>query len=172
MKELLDKLSSYNIFNYLFPGTLFAVIADLVTKFHFKQDDIITGAFLYYFYGLVISRIGSIIIEPILKKFNFIRYSDYNDFVNASKKDPKIDILLEASNTYRTLAATASAILFLMAIDGVEGKCQLIKEHSNSIALLALFLLFCYSFRKQTDYITKRVKASKEAEATKEVKND
>ena len=67
MKELLDKLSSYNLFNYLFPGILFVTIAKETTSLDLLQENIITGVFLYYFIGLVISRVGSLLIEPLLK---------------------------------------------------------------------------------------------------------
>ena len=68
MKDLLDKISSYNLFNYLLPGVLFALLADGLTSYTFIQSDIVVGIFLYYFMGLVISRVGSLAIEPILKK--------------------------------------------------------------------------------------------------------
>jgi len=86
MKDLLDKLSSYNIFNYLLPGIIFVVIAEKLTSFSFIQDDIIFGIFLYYFIGLVISRIGSLLIEPSLKKIRFLTFAPYSEFVTASKK--------------------------------------------------------------------------------------
>ena len=78
MKELLDKLSSYNIFNYLFPGVLFVVFLSKVSNYDLIQKDIITGAFLYYFIGLVISRVGSLFIEPFLKRIKFLKFSDYS----------------------------------------------------------------------------------------------
>ena len=68
MKDLLEKLSSYNIFNYLLPGIVFVALADALTSFHFVQQDIVIGVFVYYFIGLIISRLGSIVIEPILSK--------------------------------------------------------------------------------------------------------
>ena len=49
MKELLAKLSSYNLFNYLLPGILFVVIAEELTKFSFIQEDLVLGVFVYYF---------------------------------------------------------------------------------------------------------------------------
>ena len=58
MKELLDKLSSYNIFNYLFPGILFCVISKTLIGYNLIMDDIVLGVFLYYFIGLTISRMG------------------------------------------------------------------------------------------------------------------
>ena len=84
-KEILDKLSSYNLFNYLLPGIIFVVVASNVTHYDFIQDDIVIGVFLYYFIGLVISRFGSLVIEPILKHFSFIQFADYKDFIAASK---------------------------------------------------------------------------------------
>src|SRR3972149_2970830 len=103
LKELLSKLSSYNLFNYLLPGVIFVAAASKVTRYSFIQEDIVIGLFLYYFIGLVISRFGSIVIEPILRGVSFLKFADYNDFVAASKKDEKIEVLSEANNTYRTL---------------------------------------------------------------------
>lgn len=68
MKDLLDKISSYNLFNYLFPGILFAVISKEFTSYSLLQDNLIVGAFIYYFIGLVVSRFGSLVIEPASKK--------------------------------------------------------------------------------------------------------
>ena len=76
MKDLLDKLSSYNIFNYLLPGVVFVAISKSLTIYNFVQQDIVVGVFLYYFIGLVISRIGSIVIEPMLKWIRFVKFSD------------------------------------------------------------------------------------------------
>lgn len=39
MKDLLDKISSYNIFNYLLPGVLFAAFVDALTSFQVLQRD-------------------------------------------------------------------------------------------------------------------------------------
>src|SRR4030042_1443125 len=105
MKEILDKLSSYNLFNYLLPGIIFVILAGKITHYSFVQEDIILGAFLYYFIGLVISRFGSLVIEPLLKCLSFVQFADYKDFVSTSKKDDKLELLLEVNNTYRTLCS-------------------------------------------------------------------
>ena len=60
MKELIDKISSYNLFNYLVPGVLLAFAADKFTAYSLVQSDLLIGAFLYYFIGLVASRFGSL----------------------------------------------------------------------------------------------------------------
>ena len=105
MKDLLDKLSSYNLFNYLLPGVLFVALIDKFTSLHLIQENVLIGAFVYYFIGSIISRIGSIFIEPFLKRVKFVTFSQYSDFVTASKEDPKIEILSEQNNMYRTFCA-------------------------------------------------------------------
>jgi hypothetical protein len=82
VKEILGKLTSYNLFNYPLPGIVFVAVAAKVTRFSFIQQDIIFGAFVYYFIGLVISRVGSLVIEPILKWTKFLKYADYSAFVS------------------------------------------------------------------------------------------
>ena len=67
MKEIINKLSSYNLFNYLLPGTVFVALTEAFTSFPFAQDDLLIALFLYYFIGLIISRIGSLFVEPFLR---------------------------------------------------------------------------------------------------------
>jgi len=105
MKEILDKVTSYNLFNYLLPGTLFVVILERFTQYSFTQENLIISAFVYYFAGLVISRIGSLVVEPIFKKFEFVKFAEYKDFVIASKSDSKLEDLSEANNMYRTFVS-------------------------------------------------------------------
>jgi hypothetical protein len=63
MSEILDKPSSYNIFNYLLPGALFAAAGDAFISYSFAQKDVLLAVFTYYLMGSLISRIGSLIIE-------------------------------------------------------------------------------------------------------------
>jgi prepilin signal peptidase PulO-like enzyme (type II secretory pathway) len=160
MKELLDKLSSYNIFNYLLPGIVFVVIARKITHYSFIQRDIVVGAFLYYFIGLVISRVGSLIIEPFLKCISFVKYADYSDFIAASKADPRIDVLSESNNSYRTLCATFLTLSLLKGYERFTISLWDVSRWNAHILLAILFLMFLFAYRKQTAYITKRVKAA------------
>jgi len=160
MKDLLDKVSSYNLFNYLFPGILFAVIATNITSYMFIYENLITGAFIYYFIGLIISRFGSLIIEPFLKKTHFLKLADYNKFVQASKKDDKIEILSESNNTYRTLCSMFFLLLLMKIYELIELSSPALKTWSPYILIFLLLLLFLFSYRKQTQYITKRINSS------------
>ena len=125
MKDLLSKLSSYNLFNYLLPGIIFVVAASKFTHYSFIQQDIIIGLFLYYFIGLVISRFGSLTIEPFLRRLSFLKFAEYKDFVLASKKDDKLELLSEVNNTYRTLCSMFALLLLLKVYERIEYRYSL-----------------------------------------------
>ena len=160
MKDLLSKLSSYNLFNYLLPGIIFAVLASEFTHYSFIQQDIIIGLFLYYFIGLAVSRFGSLTIEPLLKRLSFLKFSEYKDFIVASKKDEKLELLSEINNTYRTLCSLFTLLLLLKLYEVVETKLPFLAKWNLLILLLVLLIMFLLSYRKQTGYITKRVDAN------------
>lgn len=160
MNELLNKISSYNIFNYLFPGAIFAILTSGVIKYPIDETDVLARLFLYYFVGLLISRVGSVIIEPFLKRVRFIQFKPYKDYIKASSRDPKIELLSEVNNTYRTLSALFAILL------GVELATRRTPHpfvgHGwlGAIGLAALLIMFLLSYRKQTGYITQRVEAN------------
>ncbi len=162
MKELLDKLSSYNIFNNLLPGIIFVAVGEMFLQRSFMQENLVVGVFLYYFIGLVIGRVGSLVFEPLLKKISFLEFSNYNDFVSASKSDEKLEVLSEVNNMYRTFIALFAILLVARLYEAVETVLPALKQASPFIAIVAITVLFLISYRKQTSYITKRVKTNKE----------
>jgi hypothetical protein len=155
--NIVDKLSSYNLFNYLFPGVVFVVLAAAFTKYNLIQSNILVGAFFYYFIGLIVSRFGSLALEPILKWIGFVRFANYNDFVAASKKDEQITLLSEVNNTYRTLASLVILLGMLRLYQSLDEKFRLNHDWSMLILGVVLLALFLYSYRKQTSYIRQRV---------------
>jgi len=157
MSEILKKISSYNIFINLFPGVIFCLIVDKYLSYPLIQQDLLVSLFLYYFVGLVISRVGSLVIEPLLKIIGVLKYSDYKDYVAASKVDSKIDVLLETNNMYRSVTSLFLCILIAIGFNLVSNKYPIISELSMSITTIFLFLLFLFSYLKQTSYICKRV---------------
>ena len=160
MKEILDKLTSYNLFNYLLPGVIFSILITELTEYNFIQENIIIGAFLYYFIGMTISRIGSLVVEPILKEIGFLKFADYKDFINASKKDKKIEILSEANNTYRTFISMFFNLILLKGYNLLEIKFSWLKDSQPIIISIILLIIFFLAYRKQTDYVTKRIKSN------------
>lgn len=161
MEKVLDKLTSYNLFNYLLPGVLFAVALERLTPYSLTHENIIIAAFVYYFVGLIVSRFGSLVVEPVLKWVHFLKFAPYPDFVTAAKEDPKIDALSETNNMYRTFV---SAMVLLAAAKGYEWlsyKVLFFAEHGIVIGFLVLFGTLLFSYRKQTSYIRRRIERSK-----------
>ncbi len=163
MKELLDKISSYNLFNYLVPGILFVYLADRFTSLSLIQENLLMAFFVYYFVGLIISRFGSLIVEPFLKKIKLVKFADYKDFVKISKTDPKLDILSESNNMYRTISSMSILLLIVMLYDVIESYMKSIVQFRPYILVIVLIAIFIASYRKQTSYITKRIESQKKA---------
>jgi hypothetical protein len=160
MNELLTKLSSYNLFNYLLPGVIFAFLASATTGYELLQKEILTGVFLYYFLGMVVSRFGSLVIDPVLIRLSFVKFGDYKHFVLASKKDPQLEILSEVNNTYRTLCSLFALLLMLRFYAKIEARFPSIRAWDVTILMVLLFVMFLFAYRKQTSYVVKRIKAN------------
>ena len=148
MSDILNKLSSYNIFNYLLPGTLFAAAGDTYTSFPFIQENLFVAGFAYYFFGLVISRIGSLMVEPALKKFECVEFSDYPNYVTACQSDKTIEQLSEANNIYRTLISLMLFIGATIGIDRLGVVYPQLAAFGGYLLFAALLALFLFSYRK------------------------
>lgn len=160
MEEILKKLTSYNILNNLLPGVaLIAAFPDSkITKF--CTENVFFGVIICYITGVIVSRIGSLILEPVLKRVS--AHEPYADFINASSKDSKIAELSETNNTYRTLASTSICYIATVIIMAVDSKWSLSSTYPLSTQLICATLLstlFIFSYIKQTGYICKRVRA-------------
>lgn len=160
IKIILDKLSSYNIFNYLLPGVLFVFLTKEVTGYDLIQENHLVGGFLYYFIGMVVSRVGSVFIEPILRGIKFLKFKDYKFFVQASKLDNKLELLSEVNNTYRTILSMLILTCLEYVYMWLKSKYNISHEITLVIATTFITLLFLLSYRKQTNYITKRIEAN------------
>ncbi len=159
MSTLLEKISSYQIVNYLFPGICFVWLSDSLSLFKIPlfTDRIIENFFIYYFIGMLINRIGSLIIEPFLRYIKFILFSKYEDYIEAEKYDKKISILSEINNNFRSLTSMSFIILLCFLYNNIANNTLLNYEFIKLILILSIFIIFLLSYKKQTKYIKNRV---------------
>ena len=167
LKGVTEKLSSYNIFNNLFPGVIFCFVLNRITRFSFVADNLLEQLFVWYFIGMVISRIGSIYVEWGLKKVKikgkpYLVFADYKQYSAASKANPFIATLSETNNTYRTVIALliSTGIIYFydrFIFDWLETTAPVANQAIPVILSVFLVFLFVKSYRKQTDYIRKQV---------------
>lgn len=167
IKTVVEKFSSYNIFNNLFPGAIFCYVLNKITRFTLSSDNFIEQLFIWYFAGIIMSRIGSIFIEEALKKLKiknepYIIFADYKQYSAASEARPFIATLSEINNTYRTLVAVLLSLIALylfdiLIFDFITNLVSIGNEIVYICLGLFLTLLFVKSYKKQTGYIKKQV---------------
>lgn len=165
MKEIIDKISSYNLFNFLFPGVLYTAICESLFEISFRTGEIFVDLFVYYAIGLVISRIGSILVEPAAKAIGLVNYSDYKSYIEAERRDEKIMLLLESANTYRTLFTLVVCVVVSQVLLSALGVLSISERVAPLILALGLGFLFAFSWRKQVDYVRRRVEKAVEQSA-------
>ena len=157
MEKFLEKISAYELLNNLLPGTLLCALLNWHTGGQFAIDNVFVEIISFYSAGLIIGRIGSLVIEPLFKKLKIIRTADYKDFIAASEKDPKIDVLSTKNNLYRTFTALFLLYAVFLISDWIIKICPILQRWIRPIAIILLILLFSFSYRKQTNYIRNRV---------------
>ncbi|WP_392714186.1 hypothetical protein [Rhizobium ruizarguesonis] len=162
MNDIIAKISSYDIFTNLIPGAVFVFFLSVTGIYTVDAESVVGNLVIYYFTGLIISRIGSVFVEPVLKLFGIIKYNSYSDFITASAKDAKILVLLEASNLFRAILALLLVCLLTLSWDYVAVVVVLAPRTWGLIALGCLLLLFLLAYRKQNEFIRKRVEHHKD----------
>lgn len=160
MKTVIEKITSYNIFNYLIPGAAFVVFGDKLTSIPLIPSNWILGLFLYYVIGLIVSRMGSLIYEPLLTKTKFIQFENYKNYIKAAQMDSKIDVLSEQNNMYRTLSSLFMSLILLVVYDRFKDELVLSDNTQSLILLAVLAILFLFSYRKQTKFVVQRIKTA------------
>lgn len=68
MEALITKISEYEIPNNLFPGVICCYLLKTVFNFDLMTDNDLENIFIWYVVGILIGRIGSLLVEPVLKK--------------------------------------------------------------------------------------------------------
>ena len=154
MDKKKKKIETYHVINYLLPGVVFGIFLCYLLEINIYDSNAAVAVIEYYFTGLVLNRIGSVIIKPILKKFNIIYETDYKKFVNMEKEDEKISLLVREGNQFRTFIATFLILILVEIYNIIIGN-----DEKAVIIVLFLFLsiLFTCSYRKHTKFILKRV---------------
>ena len=153
MEKLIEKIEIYHFINYLLPGTIFVAIFNKICGNEFIDSNVVIAVIEYYFIGLILSRIGSVILQPIFKKAKLIKYADYNKYIKASEEDNKLEILQREANQYRTYIATFIILVIIQSYTCIVNK--------NFSIILILFVglvaLFTLAYKKQIKFIVDRI---------------
>jgi mannose/fructose/N-acetylgalactosamine-specific phosphotransferase system component IID len=153
MENLVTKISSYDIINNLVPGGLTLCVFELLGFYSFDDMNVIILLFCCYVMGVIDSRVGSLVLEPIARRAGFLEWRDYSRYLDAEKRDKRIKGLQSIANMYRSLAGCFLVILVIWVVRRLFVANTVV----ISIALILSFVLFLLSWRKQNLYIVGRI---------------
>ena len=154
IKDVIDKLSSYNLYNYLLPGFVFVMILSKTTSL--LPGDLafdFINIVLIYFTGLVISRIGSLIIEGILTKRLNIGEIDTSILIKKLKSNVKFEVIFEVMNMYRTIAAMLFLLSLMTLLDLTLHHYTWLISLLTAIVEVLLATLFTFAYCKQRNKV-------------------
>lgn len=156
-KILVDKLSQYNFLTNILPGTVLCVIMKDLVGYDLMPDGYYQAGVVFYFAGMVNSRVGSLIIEPILKAISWVTFAPYSKFLQAEREDSKLTILSQENNVFRSYIS----VMFICTIGYIYKNYSLGWRHFFSdeplVLIIFLLVLFLFAYRKQTSFVRKRV---------------
>lgn len=115
MESIANNISSYNIIANFIPGMISIIGMKYFLNFDITHLNNLWVAVLAYFVGLIINRLGSIVIKMPCNILRCCKQQDYKLFIEAEKKDSKISILSEISNMFSNMYRSFATI-FLIAI--------------------------------------------------------
>ena len=153
MDEMIKKLSAYDLINILIPGWALAFTLKPCGYADITDDNLVSMIVISFILGVIASRVGSLVIEPIAIKFKLVRH-DYEHYARAQAADDKLGTLTSVSNMYRMLAG-AVVVLAVLALCA-----SVLDEHRNCIYVclgMASFLLFSAGWVKRERYVAHRV---------------
>jgi len=159
MGGFLEKLGSYQILTNLLPGAFFGLTLKFFFGLTLPTTNVGEDIVAYYFMGFIVNRIGSLAVEPILIKLHFIKYALYPDFAKATEADSKIDTLSEMNNYTRSLLTCVLLFPVMRILQALSLKWAWFSLYWERGAIALLAVLFLFAYRKQTDYVRKRVEA-------------
>jgi hypothetical protein len=161
VKNILDKLTSYNLFNYLFPGSVFLILLHESTNLIGYLEFDLTTVILVYFIGLILSRLGSLLIEKMVLSYKSEKPINTKLLFKKFKGNIKLEIIHEAMNMYRTLASMSFCLAVVTLIDVVFNSGYNRDSIVWIVAEVSVSVLFICAFYKQRNKVLECLTRSK-----------
>lgn len=162
----MTSLSKYDIVINLMPGIIFLNLLPEQVKGQVNIGTFWQDLCFCYFVGLVIGRVGSLLIEPLvtIKILNhaLVHRASYSEYVKAKNLDADIELLNEKNIVYRTMSALCLCVfLIFWYMEFIEIRDIFLSINITLFSyggfFLLLSMLFVYSMRKQSMYVMKRI---------------
>ena len=146
INSLFNKLSAYQLLSLMLPGASLLGTLKFIFAIDIKVDENIWWFLLSsYVVGIILSRIGSLLIEEVFKKMGFIKGYNVGNYIAKRKEDDMVETLLSFANLYRSFCALSILMIIVTMVKGY-GFCDYWHYFLLEVLLL---LLFAFSFYKQ-----------------------
>ena len=157
LTKLLEKISHYEILNNIIPGSALCLILSYI-GYPILEYNVWACIVICYLVGIVNSRFSSIVIEWICRKTHFVKWRDYELYNKAKKERPFIVTLQESANMFRAFSSVFVISLCGYGLMELSTKWIWLTQNGIWILLVALLVLFAFSYRKQINkYVVKNI---------------
>lgn len=151
LTKLISHLERYDVFTTIMPGFLFLTVCSC-----FGINHIPNGLFekigLIFFFGLLSSRVGVLIVEmvgwiakKILRSTLFLPYKEYRLLLRKEKDHTKM--LIGNANWYRSLIGMTILLMFEQVAHWQQLTWQ------SVITIIGMLIIFLYSYGRQVFFI-------------------
>ena len=155
--KLIEKISTYQILNYMIPGSVLCVLLKYWVGYDLISFSAAENVIIVYFVGMVNSRLSSLVLKKILKEIHFIKETEPEEFIKAEKKDAKLTVLSDINNMFRSMTNVMLLLLIAYGLKHISCIETFVLNNINWIAIASLFILFLFSFREQTKVVKNRI---------------
>lgn len=165
--NFLAKLTKYEWLNVLIPGGVAVVLCRVLSLPAFTAENWFERIVVYFIWGEIVSRIGAVIIEPMMKSCGMVRFAKYADYIAySSKNKDEANHLLGNANLCRTMIALGLVLFFIRIyyMLPVCGHVRCLTFVLKDIALLGWSMLFMAAYCRQVKFIVGRVEEFKKLE--------
>lgn len=160
MENLINSISKYQLAINLIPGYIFAILLQQYAHIVLLEGDVLQDVFVSYFVGLIIGRVGSIIVEGLMCIFDgtYISAPGYDRKIKAERIDPKIEILDRQCTIYRNCCAGCCCVIIGIIINCLFGDGIFLSLGKYILIFLILTVLLLVAMDKQCTYVNNRIR--------------
>lgn len=158
LSKLIGLLENFYLATYIIAGSAIG-IGFTIMDIEFFYSEFWLNLGLCYFAGMIASRLGSIVIEPICKRLNVIPWEPYEKFMKAEQKDTteKLLNISKLNGTYCTMSAVSIILLIASIVVNIQGHACCCQYFKYPFIYLCITILFLFSYKKQVTYTVKRI---------------
>ena len=98
-----------------------------------------------------------ILVKFELRVICWIKFAPYPEFLKAEKNDPKLTVLSQENNVYRSYISVMFIAVMGYIYKNISFDWCLFLKDEPLVLIVSLLVLFLFAYRKQTSFVRKRV---------------